>query len=800
MTEQLDQKGHLLPVLPLKSIVALPKGIIPVKVGRDISIKAVEKALRGDRNLFVVAQKSGDTVVPDLSDLFEYGTRAVILQMKRDKEGTMKLLVEGICRSKIINEAAATDHLNVYAQDIVSIPVEDPIESKALSRRLFVTFKEYVDLNERVSKDILEPLKSVEELEVLIDSMAVHVHINFTAKQALLEMASVQERAIRLAVMLENEIEVFKAEKSVRKRVQKQIEKHQRDYYLNEQIRAIHRELGKEDAAQEFERLRKAAKQQKLSKEATDKVNSECKRLEQMPASSPEASVSRNYIDWLLSLPWHKKTKDRLSLSAAEKILNKSHTGMKKVKERIIEFLAAKKFAGEKLGRSPIICLAGSPGVGKTSLARSIADALGRTFIRISLGGVRDESEIRGHRRTYIGSMPGKIIQTMKKAGVVNPVILLDEIDKMSADLRGDPSSALLEVLDPEQNKNFVDHFLEVGYDISKVLFIATANMPENIPFPLLDRMDTIYLSGYTEEEKVDIGADHLIPKLTKDYNLNKGQISFVDGALVKIISEYTKEAGVRQLERVLAKLFRKSIQDILGDKSIKKVVIDAKAIEKWLGAPKFKHHKVATEDLCGVATGLAWTEVGGDVLEVEITFFKGKGALTITGQLGEVMQESAQTALSYVRSIVSKMHIKTDFYANSDIHIHVPEGAVPKDGPSAGITLVVALASVLTKTPIRRDVAMTGEVTLRGRVLPVGGLREKLLAARRFGIKTVIVPADNRNDIKEFESELKGQPEIVYAEHVDEVLKVALVKSPFEKKVVAKKKAPAKKKSAAKS
>ncbi|MCK4499714.1 endopeptidase La, partial [Candidatus Babeliales bacterium] len=738
--------------------------------------------------VFLTAQKTGETVRPQLADLFEYGTRAVILQMKKDSDGTMKLLVEGVTRAKMAAPGESTTYLDAFIQDVESKEVENLAERKALSRRLFLEFKQYISFNDRISKDALTPLKSVSDLETLVDSVAVHVQLDFKEKQHLLEMFDLKERTIHLCALIQNEIEVFKAEKSVRKRVQSQIEKHQRDYYLNEQIRAIQRELGREDLGQELAALREKAKKLKLPTETREKVLSECRRLEQMPPSSPESAVSRNYVDWLLSVPWHKQTKDRVSLPAAEKILDSTHSGMKKAKERIVEFLAAKKYAGDKLERAPIICLVGPPGVGKTSLAASIAQALGRTFVRISLGGVRDEAEIRGHRRTYIGAMPGKIIQAMKKAKVVNPLVLLDEVDKMSSDLRGDPSAALLEVLDSEQNKGFVDNFIEVEYDLSKALFVTTANIMEHIPAPLYDRMEIVSLSGYTQEEKLEIATKHLMPKLLKQYDLKTSQVQCPKEIIEKIISEYSREAGVRQLERILAKLLRKSIQVLIGAKPPKKVVISEKMLEKWLGAAHFKPQLFATKAICGVATGLAWTEVGGDALEVEVTFFKGKGALTVTGQLGEVMQESAQAALSYVRSKAKEMGVKTDFYTNSDIHIHIPEGAIPKDGPSAGITIAAAITSVLTKISVRDRVAMTGEVTLRGRVLPVGGLREKLLAAGRLGIEKVIVPKDNDNDIKEFASELGDKLKIVYADNMDTVLNEVLVTSPFAKKKTAKK------------
>ena len=603
--------------------------------------------------------------------------------------------------------------------------------------------------------------------------------------------------------MLEEEVEILKTDKSIRKRVQSQVEKHQKDFYLNEQMRAIQRELGRGDFQQEIEKIRERAKKAKLSKEAAEKVESECKRLEQMQPTSPEAAVSRNYVDWVLSVPWKKETKDSISLKSAEKILNDSHAGMKKPKERILEFLATKKFAGSKLKRSPIICLVGPPGTGKTSLALSVAKSLGRELVRISLGGMRDEAEIRGHRRTYIGAMPGKIVQAMKKAGVKNPVIVLDEVDKMSMDFRGDPASALLEVLDPEQNKTFADYFLEIDYDLSKVMFITTANVADNIPYPLLDRMEMIFLSGYTEGEKLKIAKDFLLPKLLKEHALDRGttsresQIKLSDKVLQKVVELYTKEAGDRQLEQILAKILRKSIQELQAKKTVAVTVTDKK-MESWLGVARYRRVDKEFKKEIGLATGLAWTEVGGDILDIEIAVLGGKGSLSLTGQLGEVMQESAQAALSYIRSRAKALGLKESFYADKDIHLHIPEGAIPKDGPSAGITIVVALISALTKSEVKPKIAMTGEVTLRGRVLGVGGLKEKLLAATRYGFEEVMVPKENEPDIKEFEKELDKKLKIIYVDNMDQVLQHAFVKSPLKsvkKKKTVKKKTVKKKK-----
>lgn len=785
-----------LPVLPLKNIVALPKSIIPVVVGREMSIQAVDYAMRGNKEVFVTAQKVMDLEAPTPDDIYHYGTRASILQVAKMPNGTLKILVEGSARSKIVKVKNTEGFIGVMAEDLMPYPLEHTVKNQALWRNLFDLFKEYVHSNEKISVDVLSLFHGLDDLDYLTDTVAVQLHLEFVERQKVLEIIDLKERAMRLCVLLQKEIEILKAEKNIKKRVQSQVEKHQKDYYLNEQMRAIQRELGREDHQHEINELRKKAKKLHLSKEAMEKVEAELRRLEQMQPTSPEAAVSRNYVDWIMSIPWHNVSKDVVSMAQAEEILDDSHAGMKKPKERIIEFLAAKKFAGDSLKRAPIVCLVGPPGVGKTSLGQSIAQALGRPLVRISLGGVRDEAEIRGHRRTYIGAMPGKIIQAIKKSKVINPVMLLDEIDKMSMDFRGDPASALLEVLDPEQNKAFGDHFLEVDYDLSKVVFITTANMIDNIPYPLLDRMEVISLSGYTEQEKLEIAQKFLLPKLFKEYALKTSQVDLSEVVLRKIIDEYTKEAGVRQLERVLAKMLRKSILILFKSKATKRVVVDEDLVEKWLGAPIFRKDERKCGKETGVATGLAWTEVGGDVLDIEVTVMKGKGALTLTGQLGEVMQESAQAAMSYIRSRAKDFGLKENFYADIDVHIHLPEGAIPKDGPSAGITMVVALTSALTQVPVHCDVAMTGEVTLRGRVLQIGGLKEKLLAATRFGITKVLVPKSNEKDVKEFEHELDKSLKVVFVEHMDEVLKEAFVSKPYlaEKKTSKDKRAAAKK------
>lgn len=785
-----------LPLLPLKNIIILPKSIHPIIVGRDQSIRAVEYALKHDKSVFITTQKDPRTENPVVEDVFAFGTRAIILQMMRMPNGALKILVEGLSRAKIIGSEVTESFLAVYAQDLPTTSLEKTIEIEALWRHLKKLYEAYTKLNEKAPIDLLNMAKTITDMDALADTLAVHLNLSFDERQLILETSDLKERLTKLNELLSKEIEIFETEQRIKGRVQTQVEKSQKEYYLTEQIKAIQKELGKEDQQAEITQIRSKLKTLGLSAEAREKIEKELKRLEQMPSLSSEAVVSRHYIDWIVSLPWQKQSRDTISLAQAEKILNKKHAGLLKAKERIIEFLAAKKFS-KTIERSPIICLVGPPGVGKTSLGQSIAESLGREFVRISLGGIRDEAEIRGHRRTYIGALPGKIIQAMRKAKTMNPVILLDEIDKMSRDVHGDPASAMLEVLDPEQNKSFVDHFLEIEYDLSKVMFIATANMIEGIPYPLFDRMEIITLPGYTEIEKLDIARQFLIPKNLKEYNLTTEQFHIPDELVSILISQYTKEAGVRQLERVLAKLMRKTIQVLLNDKKIASVTITPELIKQWLGHPKFKKTPLdLTKRRVGLATGLAWTEYGGDVLEIETTVIPGKGGLTLTGQLGDIMQESAHAALSYIRSRATELGLANSFYASKDIHIHIPEGATPKDGPSAGITMCVALVSALTKNPTHADIAMTGEVTLRGRILSIGGLKEKLLAAQQHEMKTVFVPKENKDDVEEMLREIKLNLEIVFVEHMDEVLKRALINDPFTlKKVNGKKKKKASKK-----
>lgn len=779
----------ILPLLPLKNVVLLPKSIRPIIVGRLLSIRAVEFALKHNRPLFITAQKDDKTENPGEDDIFHYGTRSSILQVMRTPNGALKILAEGICRARIKKFEHVDDLITVVYEDLPTTSIETTVEIEAIWRNLVSLYTTYASLNDRAPSDLTSNVKTPQEMDYAVDTIAVHItNLLLTERQEILECADLKERMLKLCTLLKKEIDILQTEQRIQGTIQTQVEKNQREYYLTEQMKAIQKELGREDQSAEIEQIREKIKTLKLPKEALEKVQKELRRLEQMPSSSSEAVVSRHYIDWIISLPWHKVSKDTISLTQAEHILNDTHAGLKKAKERIIEFLAAKKFS-TKLQRAPIVCLIGPPGVGKTSLARSIADSLGREFVRISLGGIRDEAEIRGHRRTYVGALPGKIIHAMRKAKTMNPVILLDEIDKMSRDLHGDPAAALLEVLDPEQNKTFVDHFLDTEYDLSKVMFIATANVIENIPYPLFDRLEIIMLSGYTEEEKLAITKQFLIPKNLKEYGLTKGQFNLSDDIILHIVTNYTREAGVRQLERIITKLMRKVIQDILESGQQTKTALSLEQVRAWLGHPPFKR---PAQDLkktrIGLATGLAWTEVGGDVLEIETTVLPGKGGLTLTGQLGEVMQESAHAALSYIRSRAQELGLKKSFHTSQDIHLHIPEGATPKDGPSAGITICSALVSALTRVPTNPEIAMTGEVTLQGRVLPVGGLKEKFLAAKQHGFKAVIVPQENYEEIQEILKEIRlDELKFIFANTMDEVLLAAFGRNLFTQEPKAK-------------
>lgn len=778
-----------LPILPLKNMVLLPRSIVPLVVGRSRSIHAIEAALKTDREICVVAQKDQTLDNPGPHDIYLCGTRATILQVMPIAKGNLKILVEGINRIAVTPDEVIDSYLKGVCTDLVSTS-DDSIGVQALWRQLKISYKQYAQISNQVPAHVLATVQNLEDISGAADTIIVHSSIGFKERQTLLELVDLEKRLALLTSILQREIEIIKTEERIRDRVHNQVEKNQREYYLSEQLKAINKELGRDEQLEDVMQLRAQALAAKLPVVVMQKVERELKRLEQMPSLSAEAAVSKNYIDWLVSIPWHAVSKDRVSIEHATKILDKDHYGLKKVKDRILEFISAKKF-NPNLSKSPIICLVGPPGVGKTSLARSIATSLGREFTRISLGGVRDESEIRGHRRTYIGALPGKIIQAMGNVKTVNPVILLDEIDKMSSDLYGDPSSALLEVLDPEQNVSFVDNFIEVGYDLSRVMFITTANSIDGIPYPLFDRMEVIGLSGYTDTEKLNIAQKFLLPKLFKEYGIAKQQCKISTEVVNFVISEYTREAGVRQLERTLGKLVRKAIQEILKSNAVKKETGDAPhkkmvvsvSIEQcrtWLGLPPFKKRPLTDNTSTGRATGLAWTELGGDVLEIETAILPGKGELTLTGQLGDVMRESAQAALSFVKANSTHLKLKKNFFSTHDIHVHVPEGATPKDGPSAGITMCTALVSAVTNTPIRSDVAMTGEITLRGRVLAIGGLKEKLIAAHQHNISNVVVPEENREEIASIREEIPKSINVQFVQTIDQVFQHAFHKNPF--------------------
>lgn len=780
----LEDMPLTLPVLPLKNIVTLPSSIVPVIVGRKSSINAVEYAMKhNNKTIFVTSQKHPDTEDPVLDDLFECGTVSSILQIIKMPNGSLKILIEGIHRARITEIVPQVDFMLANFDYVPTTHGSTDSEVEAAWRQLDVVYQSYIKVNSKIPTDLTVMTRSFTDKDSVVDTIAVHANLSFLDRQRILETPELTTRMIDLTVLLKNEIDILHVEQRIKSRIQDQVEKNQREYYLTEQIKAIHKELGREDQMEEVHELRLQLKALKLPVHLVEKTDKELSRLEQMPAMSAESSVSKNYLDWIINLPWHKTSKDSISLKQAETILNKQHAGLKKVKDRIIEFIAAKKFA-KNLTRSPIICLVGAPGVGKTSLASSIAASLGREFVRISLGGVRDEAEIRGHRRTYIGAMPGKIIQAMRKAKTVNPVILLDEIDKISRDHTGDPSSALLEVLDPEQNKSFVDHFIDAEYDLSQVMFIATANMIDAIAYPLYDRMEIISLAGYTEKDKLFIANKFLLPKHLKEHNVPKKQFKISDATMLLVINQYTQEAGVRQLERVITKLIRKAIQELLNGDDTKVINVTNSMIQTWLGYPKFKKTDLNIGHRIGIATGLAWTELGGDVLEIEVALLPGKGNFTLTGQLGEVMQESAQAALSYIKTHATRLKIPQATFNNKDIHIHLPEGATPKDGPSAGISMCCAMVSALTGIPLKKNLAMTGEITLRGRVLGVGGLKEKLLAAQQYQMTDVILPFPNEDDVKEFASDIENVS-LFFAENMDQVLERALEENPFTRKVV---------------
>jgi len=765
------QTTQQFPVLPLRDIVVFPHMIVPLFVGRDKSVRALEDVMQDDKQILLVAQKNAAQDDPAEDDIYDVGTVSTVLQLLKLPDGTVKVLVEGIHRAKVDRYIDNPEFFEVEAT-VFDDPETDDEDIEALSRSVVTQFEQYIKLNKKIPPEVLVSINQIENVDKLADTVASHLALKISEKQELLEIASVTERLERVYAYMEAEIGVLKVEKKIRNRVKRQMEKTQREYYLNEQLKAIQKELGEtDDGRDETSEIEESIKKTKLSKEAREKSLAELKKLKSMSPMSAEATVVRNYLDWMLSIPWKKRTRVKKDLRAAQSILDDDHYGLEKVKERIVEYLAVQHRTNKITG--PILCLVGPPGVGKTSLGKSVGKATGRNFVRMSLGGVRDESEIRGHRRTYIGSMPGKIIQGMKKAKSSNPLFLLDEVDKMGHDWRGDPASALLEVLDPEQNNAFSDHYLEVDYDLSDVMFLTTANTM-NMPAPLLDRMEVIRLSGYTEDEKVQIAIKHLIPKQVKKHGLKDEEWSISEAGIRELIRHYTKESGVRNLEREIANLARKAIKDILMEET-DTIKVTRRNIEKYLGVKRFRHGEIEHDDLVGVTTGLAWTEVGGELLNIEAVMVPGKGKMTITGKLGDVMTESIQAAKSYVQSRAIDFGIKPTMFSKKDIHVHVPEGATPKDGPSAGVGMVTSIVSVLTGIPVNKEVAMTGEVTLRGRVLPIGGLKEKLLAAHRGGIKTVLIPKENEKDLAEIPDNIKRGLKIVPATVVDEVLEHAL-------------------------
>lgn len=769
----MSKHSRKIPLLPLRGILVFPYMIIHLDVGREKSISALEESMVHDRLIMLATQKDAQNDNPSPDDIFTTGTVVEIKQLLKLPGGTIRVLVEGLHRAAI-SEYLSLEPFYLVEVDQFDEPERKTPEIEALTRTAVHQFEQWVKLSKKIPPETLVSVVVVEEPGRLSDLIASHLSLKIEDKQLLLDAIDVQERLERLCEILGREMEILELEKKINVRVRKQMEKTQKEYYLREQLKAIQKELGdKDEKMAEVEEYRLKLKELDLPPDVAEKVNKEINRLEKMPPMVAETAVIRTYLDWLLALPWNKETVDRLDISLAEQILDEDHYGLEKVKERILEYLSIRKLA-EKI-KGPILCLVGPPGVGKTSLARSIARSMERKFVRVSLGGVRDEAEIRGHRRTYVGALPGRIIQGMRTAGSKNPVFLLDEIDKMSADFRGDPSAALLEVLDAEQNNTFSDHYVEIPFDLSRVLWVVTANVMHNIPRPLRDRMEIITIAGYTEEEKVQIAKRYLIPRQIRDHGLTDKYITFSEGTITKVIRDYTREAGVRSLERNIASLCRKVARQIVQDKR-SNVKITAQNLHTFLGAPKYRYTTTENDNKVGVATGLAWTEVGGDVLAVEVATVKGKGKLTLTGQLGEVMQESAQAGFTYIRTRAAELGIDSDFTEKTDIHIHLPEGAIPKDGPSAGITMATAVASALTNRPIRGDLAMTGEITLRGRVLAVGGIKEKVLAAHRVGMKTIIMPKENRRDLDEIPVNVKRSLQFVFVEHMDDVLETALV------------------------
>ena len=773
-----------IPVLPLRDVVVYPHMVIPLFVGREKSITCLESAMEANKQVLLVAQKEADTDEPSIDDLFEVGTVATILQLLKLPDGTVKVLVEGQQRAKI-HQFKESEFFLADAEYVVTSELDEK-EQEVVVRSAINQFEGFIKLNKKIPPEVLTSLNGIDEAARLADTIAAHMPLKLVDKQHVLEILDVTERLEFLMGQMESEIDILQVEKRIRGRVKKQMEKSQREYYLNEQMKAIQKELGEmDDAPDEFETLKKKIEESKMPQEAREKTEQELQKLKMMSPMSAEATVVRSYIDWMVGVPWAKRSKVKKNLAKAEEILNEDHYGLERVKERILEYLAVQNRINKLKG--PILCLVGPPGVGKTSLGRSIAAATGRKYTRMALGGVRDEAEIRGHRRTYIGSLPGKLIQKMSKVGVKNPLFLLDEIDKMSSDMRGDPSSALLEVLDPEQNNAFNDHYLEVDYDLSDVMFVATSNSMD-IPGPLLDRMEVIRLSGYTEDEKLNIAKRHLVDKQVKRNGLKANEITIEDSAIIGIIRYYTREAGVRSLEREISKICRKAVKNILLDNDLKSVTVTMDNLKEYLGVQRHDFGKADESNRIGQVTGLAWTQVGGDLLTIETEAMPGKGKLTQTGSLGDVMKESIQAAMTVVRSRAEKLGINSDFYEKRDIHVHVPEGATPKDGPSAGIAMCTALVSSLTGNPVKAEVGMTGEITLRGEVLPIGGLKEKLLAAHRGGIKTVLIPKDNERDLEEIPDNVIADLEVIPVQWIDEVLKVALERDPSGVEFVAEK------------
>ena len=765
-----------IPVLPLRDVVVFPFMVMPLFVGRPRSISSLDDAMNNGKQLLLVSQKQAELEEPSIDDLYDVGTIANIIQLLKLPDGTVKVLVEGQQRAKIHQIEDSGEHFQAQVEPLNST-LGNKKELQVVHKAALDEFQNYVNLNKKVQPDILSALQQIENLEQLSDTLASHLPVSVAQKQTVLEMTNVVERFEYLLGLMQSEADLLQVEKRIRSRVKKQMEKSQRDYYLNEQIKAIQKELGEEEnAISEIEQLRQKIEEARMPLEAREKVEAELQKLKMMSPMSAEATVVRSYIDWMIQVPWHKRSKVKKDLAKAQEILDADHYGLERVKERILEYLAVQTRLNQLKG--PILCLVGPPGVGKTSLGQSIANATGRKYVRMALGGVRDEAEIRGHRKTYIGSLPGKLIQKMAKVGVKNPLFLLDEIDKISSDMRGDPASALLEVLDPEQNAHFNDHYLEVDYDLSDVMFVATSNSM-HIPTPLLDRMEVIRLSGYTEDEKLNIATRHLINKQMERNGLKTGELTIDDSAIVDIIRYYTREAGVRNLEREISKICRKAVKTLLLDKKLKSIKVTAKNLHDYLGVKRFEFGRADTQNRVGEVTGLAWTEVGGDLLTIETASVLGKGKLSYTGSLGDVMKESIQAAMTVVRARADKLGINPEFHEKRDIHIHVPDGATPKDGPSAGIAMCTALVSCLTGNPVKSEVAMTGEISLRGKVLPIGGLKEKLLAAHRGGIKTVVIPKDNVKDLEDIPENAKRDLNIHAVETIDEVLTIALENPP---------------------